>query len=122
MTTPFIEQLAGEIADPNQSGFNKAERVVLMTAPILLPIIVQAGFDPYWFAVVLTVNMQIGLITPPVGLNLYVIDDIAPKISLRHVLRGPVPYVRCMIVGIILLCLFPGIAIWFPTYLMGPTI
>src|SRR3546814_8373154 len=45
--------------------------IILMTAPILLPIVTQAGFDPYWFAVVLTINMEIGLITPPVGLNLY---------------------------------------------------
>ena len=67
-----------------------------MTTPILLPIILQAGFDPYWFAVVLTVNMEIGLITPPVGLNLYVINGIAPEIPLRQVLRGSVPYVLCM--------------------------
>jgi len=93
--------------------------VILMTAPILLPIILQAGFDPYWFAVVLTINMEIGLITPPVGLNLYVINGIAPEIPLREVLRGSVPYVLCMIAGIILLCLMPGIATWLPTYLMG---
>ncbi len=96
--------------------------VILMTAPILLPIILQAGFDPYWFAVVLTINMEIGLITPPVGLNLYVINGIAPEIPLREVLRGSVPYVLCMIVGIILLCLMPGIATWLPTWLMGPAI
>ena len=93
--------------------------VILMTAPILLPIILQAGFDPYWFAVVLTINMEIGLITPPVGLNLYVINGIAPEIPLREVLRGSVPYVLCMIVGIVLLCLMPGIATWLPTYMMG---
>ncbi|HAI31515.1 MAG TPA: C4-dicarboxylate ABC transporter, partial [Thalassospira sp.] len=52
--------------------------VILMSAPILLPVIINAGFDPYWFAVILTINMEIGLITPPVGLNLYVINGIAP--------------------------------------------
>ena len=67
--------------------------VILMTAPILLPIIKRAGFDPYWFAVILTINMEIGLITPPVGLNLYVINGIAPDISLRQILRGSLPYV-----------------------------
>ena len=96
--------------------------VILMTAPILLPIILQAGFDPIWFAVVLTINMEIGLITPPVGLNLYVINGIAPEIPLREVLRGSVPYVLCMIVGIILLCLMPGIATWLPTYMMGASL
>jgi tripartite ATP-independent transporter DctM subunit len=93
--------------------------VILMTAPILLPIITQAGFDPYWFAVVFTINMEIGLITPPVGLNLYVINAIAPEVSLPTVLRGALPFMLCMIVGIGLLCLFPGIATWLPTVWMG---
>ncbi|MBA5778177.1 TRAP transporter large permease [Stappia sp. F7233] len=96
--------------------------VILMTAPILLPIILQAGFDPYWFAVILTINMEIGLITPPVGLNLYVINGIAPSISLGEILKGSIPYVGCMIVGIILLCLLPGIATWLPDLLMGPSL
>ena len=96
--------------------------VILMTAPILLPIILQAGFDPYWFAVILTINMEIGLITPPVGLNLYVINGIAPDIPLQTVLRGSLPYVLCMVLAIVILCVFPGIVTWLPTALMGPAI
>lgn len=96
--------------------------VILMTAPILLPIIIQAGFDPYWFAVVLTINMEIGLITPPVGLNLYVINGIAPDITLSQILRGSLPYVFCMVAGIVLLCIFPGIALWLPELFMGPAL
>ena len=96
--------------------------VILMSAPILLPIIEQAGFDPYWFAVVLTINMEIGLITPPVGLNLYVINGIAPEIKLPTILRGALPFMLCMVVGIILLCIFPEIATWLPTALMGPAL
>ena len=93
--------------------------VILMTAPILLPIILQAGFDPYWFAVILTINMEIGLITPPVGLNLYVINSIAPDISLGQILRGSMPYVGCMVLAIVILCIFPGIATWLPDLIMG---
>ena len=93
--------------------------IILMTAPILLPIVTQAGFDPYWFAVVLTINMEIGLITPPVGLNLYVINGIAPDISLRQILLGSLPYVGCMVLGIVLLCIFPEIATWLPNLMMG---
>ena len=96
--------------------------VILMTAPILLPIILQAGFDPYWFAVVLTVNMEIGLITPPVGLNLFVIRGVAPEIPMKSVLLGSLPFVACMVLGIVLLCVFPGIATWLPERLMGPAL
>jgi TRAP-type C4-dicarboxylate transport system permease large subunit len=96
--------------------------VILMTAPILLPIIINAGFDPYWFAVVLTINMEIGLITPPVGLNLYVINSIAPDISLGTILRGSLPYVMCMILAIVLLCIFPSIATFLPNLIMGGAI
>jgi C4-dicarboxylate transporter, DctM subunit len=94
--------------------------VILMTAPILIPLITQAGFDPYWFAVILTINMEIGLITPPVGLNLYVINGIAPDISLGTILRGSLPYVMCMVLGIVVLTIFPQIALFLPNLIMGP--
>jgi len=93
--------------------------VILMTAPILLPIITSAGFDPYWFAVVFTINMEIGLITPPVGLNLYVINGIAPDVPLPTVLKGALPFMLCMVLGIVVLCLVPESATWLPEHLMG---
>jgi C4-dicarboxylate transporter, DctM subunit len=93
--------------------------VILMTTPILLPILVKAGFDPIWFGVVLTVNMELGLITPPVGLNLYVINGIAPTVPLPTILKGALPFMGCMVIAIILLCFFPDIATWLPDALMG---
>jgi len=93
--------------------------VILMTAPTLVPIIEAAGFDPIWFAVVLTINMEIGLITPPVGLNLYVINGIAPDVRLQTILWGALPFMLCMVVGIVLLCLLPEIALWLPNAMMG---
>ncbi|MDA7430607.1 TRAP transporter large permease [Primorskyibacter aestuariivivens] len=96
--------------------------VILMAAPILLPVITTAGFDPIWFAVVLTINMEIGLISPPVGLNLYVINGIAPEIPLKTILKGSLPFVACMVVAIVLLCLFPQIATWLPNTVMGKPI
>ena len=93
--------------------------VILMTAPTLVPIIEQAGYDPIWFGVVLTVNMEIGLITPPVGLNLYVINGIVPDVKLPTILWGALPFMLCMVLGIILLVLFPGLATWLPDHLMG---
>jgi C4-dicarboxylate transporter, DctM subunit len=96
--------------------------VILMAAPILLPIIIAAGFDPYWFAVILTINMEIGLISPPVGLNLYVINGIAPDIPLKTILMGSLPYVACMVLAIIILSIFPGLATWLPEMVMGPAV
>jgi tripartite ATP-independent transporter DctM subunit len=96
--------------------------VILMSAPILLPIVISAGFDPYWFAVVLTINMEIGLISPPVGLNLYVINGIAPDIPLKTILVGSMPYVLCMVLAIVILCLFPGLATGLPDLVLGPAV
>jgi len=94
--------------------------IILMTAPILYPIVTHSGFDPYWFAVIFTINMEIGLITPPVGLNLFVINGIAPDVRLPVILRGALPFVLLMVFGIVLLCFFPGIVTWLPDLLMGP--
>jgi len=93
--------------------------IILMTTPILLPVITAAGFDPIWFGVVLTINMELGLITPPVGLNLFVINGITPDIRLTTILRGALPFMLCMVLSIIILCVFPEIATWLPDYLMG---
>lgn len=93
--------------------------VIIMTAPTLLPIVEAIGFDPIWFGVMLTINMEIGLITPPVGLNLYVINSIAPNVKLTTILWGALPFMLCMVLGIFLLIMFPGLATWLPDYLMG---
>jgi tripartite ATP-independent transporter DctM subunit len=94
--------------------------VIVMSAPLLFPIVTQFGFDPYWFAVVLTINMEVGLITPPVGLNLFVINAIAPDVPTREVLWGALPYVLVMLLGIVILCVLPDLATWLPDRIMGP--
>ena len=93
--------------------------IILMTSPILLPIITAAGFDPVWFGVILTINMEIGLIHPPVGLNIYIVSAIAPDVPLAKVMWGTLPYVICMMLAIVILCIFPEIATWLPDHLMG---
>lgn len=93
--------------------------IILMTSPILLPIITAAGFDPIWFGIVMTINMEIGLIHPPVGLNIYIVNSIAPDVPVQQVMWGTIPYVFCMFVAILLLCIFPDIATWLPDHLMG---
>ncbi|HEU5274601.1 MAG TPA: TRAP transporter large permease [Xanthobacteraceae bacterium] len=93
--------------------------IILMTSPILLPIITAAGFDPVWFGVILTINMEIGLIHPPVGLNIYIVQSIAPDVPVVKVMLGTIPYVLCMMLAIVILCIFPEIATWLPDHLMG---
>ncbi|MFN7025542.1 MAG: TRAP transporter large permease [Pseudorhizobium sp.] len=93
--------------------------VIVMTAPMLFPIITQAGFDPYWFAIILTINMEVGLITPPIGLNLFVINAIAPTVPTRDILWGSLPYVLVMFLAIFILCIFPEIATWLPNQMLG---
>ena len=119
---PWVLMLAVNIFLLIAGFFLPPVAVILMAAPILLPIITTAGFDSIWFAVILTINMEIGLISPPVGLNLYVINGIAPDIKLKTILMGSLPYVACMVIAILLLCFFPGIATWLPDYVMGPAV
>ena len=93
--------------------------IILMVMPILTPVLDAAGFDLIWFAVILTINMEVGLITPPVGLNLYVLKGVAPEVPLTTVLRGSLPFVWLMFAVMVLLSLFPGIALWLPNRMMG---
>ncbi|WP_242335018.1 MULTISPECIES: TRAP transporter large permease [Anaeromyxobacter] len=93
--------------------------IILMTAPIILPPLKAAGFDLVWFGVVMTVVMEMGLIHPPVGLNIFVINNVAPDIPLRDVVWGVMPFVGLMVVAVVLLCVFPGIATWLPDAVMG---
>jgi tripartite ATP-independent transporter DctM subunit len=93
--------------------------IILMTAPIILPPLKAAGFDLIWFGVVMTIVMEMGLIHPPVGLNIFVIKSIAPDIPLSDVIWGVMPFVVLMMISVLLLCLIPGIATWFSDVIMG---
>jgi C4-dicarboxylate transporter DctM subunit len=93
--------------------------VILMVAPLLLPIIQGLGFDPIWFAVIMTVNLEIGLVTPPVGLNLYVVKSIAPDIPMSQVLLGAAPFVLIDCLLIVILCIWPQLALWLPNKMIG---
>ncbi|MEW6139558.1 MAG: TRAP transporter large permease [Thermodesulfobacteriota bacterium] len=93
--------------------------VILMVAPMLLPVITNLGFDSVWFSVMMTVNLEVGLLTPPVGLNLYVVQGIAPDVPLSRVLRAMVPFLVVDIIVLVLLCIFPELATWLPSKMLG---
>ena len=93
--------------------------IILMTAPIILPPLKDAGFDLIWFGVTMTIVMEMGLIHPPVGLNIFVIKNIAPDIPLKEVIWGVLPFVGLMFAAVLLMCVFPGIATGLPDLVMG---
>lgn len=93
--------------------------VILMVMPVLFPIITALDFDPIWFGVIMSINMEMGLITPPVGLNLYVVKGIAPDVPLRDVLAGSVPYVIILALAIVLFSIFPQVITALPHALFG---
>ena len=90
--------------------------IILMTAPIILPPLREAGFDLVWFGVVMAVVMEMGLIHPPVGLNIFVINRIAPDIGLAPIIWGTLPFVALMAVAVVILSFVPGIALALPDY------
>ena len=87
--------------------------------PILIPIMAFFHWDPVWFGVVMTIVMEMGLIHPPVGLNIFVIKNVAPDIPLKDVIWGVMPFVGLMFLAVFLLCAFPGIATGLPNMVMG---
>lgn len=89
--------------------------VILIATPLLLPVVETLGYDPLWFGIVMAVACEMAVITPPVGLNLFVIQGISPeRVTLADVARGAVPFVGVMILSLVLFCIFPGLVLWLP--------
>lgn len=88
--------------------------MVLITVPVFFPLVTEAGFDPVWFGVVLVLVVELGLIHPPVGMNIFVIRAQAPDIPLSVIYRGVIPFLAAPIALLLLLVAFPQIALWFP--------
>ena len=89
--------------------------MVLLTIPLFFPIVTALGFDPVWFGVLIVMIVQIGLISPPVGMNLFVLNSLLPNVGLGAIFRGCWPFVATMIFVLILLVAFPQISLWLPS-------
>jgi tripartite ATP-independent transporter DctM subunit len=92
--------------------------IVLIACPILHPVIVAYGFDPVWFGIIITINMEVGMITPPFGLNLFIVKGIAPDIPLEKVLLGSLPFAVCLLLGIVLCYIWPELILWLPNQMI----
>lgn len=91
--------------------------MVLITVPVFLPVITGYGYDPLWFGIIVVVVVELSLITPPVGMNIFIIQAQVPDVRLGQLYRGIIPFLMAPIVLIALLFLFPGIALWLPNLL-----
>lgn len=99
--------------------FLEAIGMVLITVPVFLPLVKQFGYDGVWFGIIVVIVAEVGLIHPPVGLNLFVIQAHAPDIKITSIYRGIVPFLVAPLILIILLFWFPSIALWLPKALYG---
>jgi tripartite ATP-independent transporter DctM subunit len=93
--------------------------MILLTIPIVFPIVSALGYDPVWFGIIIVMVVELGLITPPIGMNVFVIKGIARDVPLATIFRGAAPFVAAQIVLILILIAFPQIALWLPSS-MGP--
>lgn len=90
--------------------------IVVMSLPIALPLILQAGFDPIWFGVYLVLMVEMAMITPPVGFNLFVLQGICGD-SMSYLARAAFPFFLLMVFAVVLIAIFPGIVLWLPNTL-----
>ena len=93
--------------------------VMIILLPVLFPLITGLGFDPVWFGVIMVIWLEIGFITPPVGLNLFVLQGLMPGARARDVVAGTTPYVALMVLLVIVLYFVPDLALWLPARAMG---
>ena len=89
--------------------------MMVLTVPILFPVVTQLGFDPIWFGVIVVVVIEIGLITPPVGMNVFVINSVVPDISLTSIFRGVTPFIVADTLRLAVLVMFPALVTWLPS-------
>jgi TRAP-type C4-dicarboxylate transport system permease large subunit len=89
--------------------------MILLTIPIFFPVVINLGFDPIWFGIIVVMVVELGLITPPVGMNVFIIKGMAPEVPLSKIYKGVLPFVIAQILLIGLILAFPKIATWLPS-------
>jgi TRAP-type C4-dicarboxylate transport system permease large subunit len=99
--------------------FMEGFAMLVLTIPIVLPVITTLGYDPIWFGIVMVVVVEMGLISPPVGMNVFVVKGVAQHVPLSQIYRGILPFWGAMAVCVALLIMFPDIALYLPNTMMG---
>ena len=93
--------------------------MLVLTLPIFFPIVMALGIDPIWFGVLVVLTLEMGLISPPVGLNVFIVKSVAPKVPLGTIFRGVLPFWLMMIVALAILIAFPQISLILPNTMFG---
>jgi C4-dicarboxylate transporter DctM subunit len=91
--------------------------MIILTIPIIFPVITQLGFDPIWFGVIIVMTVELGLIHPPVGMNVFVIKSVIPEVSFSTIFAGVLPFIVTDIVRLVILIAFPILALWLPSHM-----
>jgi tripartite ATP-independent transporter DctM subunit len=91
-----------------------AMAMIILTVPIIFPVIVQLGFDPIWFGIIIVMTVELGLIHPPVGMNVFVIKSVVHDVSFTTIFKGVIPFVVTDLLRLLILIAFPMIALWLP--------
>ena len=92
-----------------------AMAMIILTVPIIFPVIIQLGFDPIWFGIIIVMTVELGLIHPPVGMNVFVIKSVVKDVSFTTIFNGVLPFVATDILRLVILIAFPVIALWLPS-------
>jgi C4-dicarboxylate transporter DctM subunit len=99
-------------------NFMEPSSIIMIMVPLLLPIAKLLGIDPIHFGVILTINMELGMLTPPVGLNLFVASGITGS-SIKEVVKAVLPWFMVILVGLLMITYIPAISLWLPNMMMG---
>lgn len=91
-----------------------AVSLIVVTTPVLLPLVIALGYDPLWFGIVLVLNLEIAVVTPPVGLNLYALRGVCPELSIEEIIRAALPFVAVQFLILMLFVFFPDLSLWLP--------
>ena len=118
--SPFVILVGIQLTFFIMGCFLDPTGIIMLTAPIFVPVAVHLGWDPVWFGILYAVNMEMGFLTPPFGVNLFYLKGIVPKeISMADIYRAIVPFVGLQAIGLVLVIIFPPIATWLPNQIFG---
>ena len=94
-----------------------AMAMVILTVPIIFPVVVHLGFDPIWFGIIIVMTVELGLIHPPVGMIVFVIKSVVPDVSFSTIFKGVLPFIITDLIRLVILIAFPIIALWLPSHM-----